>query len=127
MAAPIFLNVLLRETPSYTQKEIQEEATGKEQTCQFVSILDYLTFGGKVKIRVFLASKPLLLALFERESLVDQILKERMDLARAVRRKKEAVLSLKDASERFEKLFASESPFRYLLDFNVSTTTPPKE
>ena len=90
----------------------------------YTSLLDYITLQPATKIRVFLASKPLLTAIFDDPQTVQQVLLERQRLYQGVA---SGALQVKDASTQFEAAFlgrADSNLNKMVLDFTVSKTNP---
>lgn len=93
---------------------------GKEKECTDTCFTDFLGNKG-TKIRVFLADPALLLALYDEESLVLQILEKRDELHKQAK-KMETVDPL--LSQEFKAQFQGRSPYDEILDFTVSKTSP---
>ncbi len=91
----------------------------------YYSLLDFVTIGkNKLKLRVYLASKQLLIPLFGDPSIVNTILSERYRLYREVVNQ---VTDTNTASQQFQEQFSSlRTPLVPLemLDFGVSKTNP---
>lgn len=91
----------------------------------YYSLLDFITLDkNKLKLRVFLASKHLLVALYGSPQIVEDVLKTRYDLYRSV---KDNVMDATSASTEFQQAFGnSQLPYVSpdLLDFGVSKTNP---
>lgn len=88
----------------------------------YFSLLDYITLQKNTKVRVFLASKPLLLAIFENPETVDLVLATRQQLYQSVLKGR----TTKEASELFKKQFGSiaDRALPDILDFSVTKTNP---
>ena len=97
-----------------------EEHLHKEGT---ISLLDFITVNpNKSKIRVFLAPRALLTAIFGDSHIVDEIIQNRIELYHQARNQKEA----DSLSEQFKQKFASLAlnvP-ETMLDFTVTATDP---
>lgn len=82
----------------------------------------------KQPIRLYLASKELLLAIFEdEEEFVEMILKERDELSKSLRRKGEKKISNEDATMTFKNLVEGKIPSgldRSFFNLEVSSTKP---
>lgn len=92
----------------------------------FVSILDYITVKNDSKVRVFLASPTLLMAIYGDYNIVEQIVAKRNELLREVRRNSDYK---EQASKDFKASFdhaGTSSDFDSILEFSVTTTTPNK-
>lgn len=87
------------------------------------SVLDSITLQPSKKVRVFLASRYLLTAIFNDKSTVDEVLRERQRLYQAV---VAGAIQAKDASKQFESSFAqrADTNVNGILDFTVSKTNP---
>lgn len=106
-----------REEPTDNQAEehLHEEGT--------VSLLDFITVSAsKTKIRVFLAPRAILLAIFGDPHTVDEILQNRHEMYLQARNEKDNA----SLSDQFKQKFASRSiniP-ESMLDFSVTATDP---
>jgi hypothetical protein len=101
-----------------------EEAHGD---AGYESILDLLTTEKTLKIRMFLASPKLLMAIYEDKDLVDDIVRERRQLYAQVKNHPEKV---DEASATFESQFSQAgkaAQYGGLLDFKVSRTNPSRK
>ncbi len=91
----------------------------------YYSLLDFITLQkNKLNLRVFLASKHLLVALYGSPQIVDDIIKTRYTLFRNV---DDNVLDANTASAEFQQTFGnSQLPYVPvdILDFGVSKTNP---
>lgn len=118
-----FFCVMLRITPSFKeeQKKLKEEK--KPPSCTFVSLLNYLTAVRSDKIRVYLAPKPILMAIFENEEVVERLRKRRAEIFKEA--KKQNAQQIVETGLKFQETFAGEAiKFLPLLDFTVSKTDP---
>jgi hypothetical protein len=84
----------------------------------FQSLNDYFTSREADKIRVWLAPRPLLKALFPDSW--QEVIKTREALMREL--KKENGPSAEDLSARFEQQFSEKTPYTELVDFKVTKT-----
>lgn len=102
------------------QKGEKELANGN-----YPSLLDFITVQKKkLVIRVFLASPPLLMALFGNSDIVKQILDTRIQLYKDVNKNRKTALQ---ASEEFKNIFINKRlPYipDAMLNFEVSRTNP---
>lgn len=92
--------------------------------CGFVSLLDFLTAAKTSKIRIYLASTNLLIAIYGDPSIANQILEKRKELYLAVRNKE---MKKEEATKQFEEAFKNEgnaNAYATLLNFNVTETNP---
>jgi hypothetical protein len=89
----------------------------------YYSFLDFITMQEASKVRVFLTSPQLLLAIFDDPSIVRSIMETRKMLYQKVTKEG---LSAEAASEQFKSQFApgGNSSFSQILDFSVSKTNP---
>lgn len=109
---------LLRPNP--INRNSLELIWGKEAECQEVSLLDYLGSSYKLKIRLYLAPRALLLAIYGSSRIMEDILIKRKELHRLIKNN----LDSKAATEEFKSLFSGRSDFEPLLDFTVTKTDP---
>lgn len=94
---------------------------------EYPPLTDFIQVDKKAtRIRVYLASKPVLLAIFHDKNLVDTIIKERKNLYNLVKGK-DAKMDAKEASGRFQAMFERKTHFNVtVLDFTVTKTDPKK-
>lgn len=87
------------------------------------SLLNYVTLTNKPKIRVYLASRPILLALFEQPSIVEEIIQTRQNLYRSLMN---GNLAPEEATNQFKGLFQGylHGAGDRFVDFKVSKTNP---
>ncbi len=113
--------------------EEEEEAIDSENTPDlyspegYYSLLNYVTLADATHVRVFLANRLLLLAIFEDPVVVESILSTRHELYRKLLSHVQP-LTNQEASEIFEKAFIdrSDPTLRELLDFSITKTNPKK-
>lgn len=106
------------------EEEAQAESDEGHAAAGLASLQDYLTSKDSPKIRVFLAPKALLLAIYGDGIIVDRLLESRHQLFNAVNRDPSQKQAL---SEQFQEDFSSQgqaSAFNAILDFSVSRTQP---
>lgn len=104
-------------------KEMSEEASS---LAGYDSLIDYLTVKNTTKVRVFLASKTLLMAIYGSEDIVESILLARQKLYRQVKNNPK---EKEQASEQFRVNFSQQgnaSIYSEILDFSVTGTDPKK-
>ncbi len=91
----------------------------------YYSLLDFITLRDSTKVRVYLAPKMLLMAIFDDPGLVDSIIAARNDLYKKVSSNE---ISDSDASKSFEDMFKGriDPNLSEILDFSVSSTNPAK-
>lgn len=114
-----------------TQAEDEDEAPDanlKEEHISpagYYSLLDYITLDKKhLKVRVFLASRPLLLAIFDDPQAVDQVIEYRRQLYQELMRGGRPAA---EATALFKNQFAARADKNIddtILDFGVSKTNP---
>lgn len=99
--------------------------TANESITGYDRIINYLTTEGDGKIRIFLAPKALLLAIYGDNGIVDDIMKKRKELYKQVLRsnKEDREKVKKQASLEFEEQFKNSS-FDKILSFAVTKTLP---
>jgi len=103
----------------------EEQGTLKLQK-SYPKLGDYLTMQNKTQIRIYLASKPLLLAIFGEPSVVDEIIEKRKELFGEVTKKIDA-MSVADAKVIFQNQFEGRrinGLIAEILDFTVSKSDP---
>lgn len=121
------------------QIELEEEAPDQEAEAEaeaeseeahspagFTSLLDYITLKNVLKIRVFLAPRPILMAIYGDAQVVDDLMKTRRLLFNEVMRGK----PLEEATQEFMAAFASRgnaSLYSAILEFAVTKTAPKSE
>jgi len=101
-------------------QEAEEYSAGKG----YSSILNYVTLGPSGQIRVYLASKELLLAIFGQPDVVDNIINTRYQLYLQVKRDDNFKAS--EATQQFANQFKGsiQNADESLFDFKVSKTNP---
>lgn len=99
-------------------EEVDEEPL-KSQEKHHISLLNFVTERNAGQIRVFLASKELLKAIFEDDQLVHDILETRCLLYRRALQDDQNIPALQAEFERFR-----QGPYASLLDFTISKTNP---
>ncbi len=91
----------------------------------YYPLLDFITVGkGKLELRVFLASRQLLMAVYGNPALVDEIVRVRYQLYKNF---KDKVIDKNQAGEEFKNAFGNSAlPFipENFLNFDVSKTNP---
>lgn len=93
----------------------------------FQSLKDYFTSKKLDKIRVWLAPRALLLALFNDPQTVAEIVRKREELYKEVKNSRSLSGEAQTAyTKQFEGAFSSRTPYGDLLDFTVTTTDPRK-
>lgn len=88
------------------------------------SLLDYITLKKSVKIRVFLAERPVLVAIFGNDTIANSIIEKRQELFKQVRR---GDINEQEASKTFEATFqgsGAASNYGAILDFAVTKVNP---
>lgn len=104
------------------EAEAKNESEEAHANAGYASLLDYITVKPtSMKIRVYLASKVALQAIFEDQNVVDQIIETRREIYREVRKGENTTI----ATNQFKSAFAhSGQPYADLLDFTVTKTNP---
>lgn len=105
------------------EEDEEEEGNGGEEVYSAegrYSLLDFITLEGPEKIRVYLAPRELLLAVFESPDVVNDIVKTRERLYDQVIKE---TLSPKEATEQFKAQFLPLSN-EAIVDFTVTKTNP---
>lgn len=111
-------------SPSDTDDDDRDDNDAMEYSKDgYDSLLNYISLQNTTKIRVFLASRPLLAAIFGDVSTADAIIVARQGLYRAV---VNGSLDPKDASDQFADLLKgyTQNFDEGFLDFTVSKTNP---
>lgn len=106
------------------EEEAHAESDEEHAAAGLASLQDYLTNKDSQKIRVFLAPKALLLAIYGDPILVNRLLERRHELFNAITRDPSQKKAL---SEQFQEEFSSQgqaSVYNAILDFSVSRTQP---
>lgn len=104
-------------------EEPQAEVLESQPKDREFSLMDYLTLKANSKVRVYLASRVLLLAIYEDPIFVEQILEARNALYARIKNNPE---EKKELSEKFAEQFKRGQALHYesLLDFSVTGTNP---
>lgn len=87
----------------------------------YQSLNDFFTTKDFAKIRLWLAPRSLLLALFGDPKTVEEIVKTRESYHKEM---KKGSADSKDLSKKLEEMFASRTSYNDLLDYTVTTTKP---
>ena len=90
------------------------------------SLINFLTVNKKLKIRVFLASPQLLMAIYEDQKIVDEIVKERYSIYEQL----QGGLNKSEGTQIFTNRFSQmgkAAQYPQLLDFGVSKTKPSRK
>lgn len=96
-------------------------AVEKDSPKGYQSLNDFFASKKNEKIRVWLAPKALLLALYGDPKTVEEIVKTREAYYKEMRNGSATAADLK---KKFEELFSSRTNFNDLLDYTVTTTQP---
>lgn len=118
-------NVKMPDDPESDEDEDAKAEASEYSKDDYDSLLNYITLRNTTKIRVYLASKPLLTAIVGQPSVADSIVEARQGLYRAVMN---GSLSTADAKSQLADLFKgyiNNFDDKY-LDFTVSKTNPAK-
>lgn len=110
-------------TPSASQQEQPQDKKNSPVTKGYPSLYDFITIRNTKGIRLFLASRPLLMAIYGDPAIVNSVIAFRNELHNRVR----AGLNTQEATKTFQ---AEIQGYRYegldpsLLDFSVTKTNP---
>lgn len=112
-----------------TDNVIAEEGQEDHAAGGYVSLLDYLTVRSYIKTRVFLASKPLLMAIFDNEATVETVINLRQELYGRVKSAtpQTSQQAFSQASLEFQntvQMLGSAPSFAAILDYSVSNVNP---
>lgn len=113
-------------TPDEETEDLEnEEAQEFQAEPGRISLLNYITMRGKNKIRIYLASKPILFSIFGDDDVVKEIIKSREDLYNQIKKEKDQKI-INGYSEKFQNEFIGRSPpeFQNYLDFTLSKVDP---
>ncbi len=120
------LTVQEKESKGEDDGEDVEEDTAEDQSSPkgYYSLKDFITLTDATKVRVFLAPKTLLQAIFDDPKVVDEIMAARLELYKKFSGRHS--ISKQDASKLFEDAFRNKSDpsFSDILDFTVTKTNP---
>lgn len=125
-------NLNVEETNLDTDDEIDASVESEEAhaSAGYVSLMDYITVRPTTTLRVFLASRPLLLSIYGDEYIVNNVIEKRQELYRKLKSQDEGVDALKkELSKEFQNEFGvvgKASEFKVILDFSVTKTDPKK-
>lgn len=95
----------------------------------YLSLTDFLSGGKETKIRVYLAPREILLALFEEPDLVEEIVQMRLQIWKQLNGMKEGKNGKEAVSEQFRQFIESRSPMGVnprMVSYGVSKTDPRK-
>lgn len=110
----------------FTNQTALELNKEEELPCYQISLFDYLKQSKVQKIRLYLASRALLLALLDDPNQVEDIILKRYELYKAVK-KNSGALSASDATTEFQQ-FAEKFPglqnFQAIISYTVTKTNP---
>jgi len=117
--------VIPKEKKAKKDQSVSEQTTPFRPKEGYLSLLDFITIQkNKLKIRVYLASSQLLMALYGNPEVVQQILETRYDLYRQY---VNDVIAKEAAEKEFQALFLNQRldivPSD-MLDFGISKTNP---
>lgn len=113
---------------SQSQEEVDENESDNAQEAKeytsdkgYDSLLNFITLNNSTKIRVFLASRELLMAIFQQPELVENIITTRYALYRSIK----GGMSPADATNQFKAMFPQMGEAETnMLDFEVNSTNP---
>lgn len=92
----------------------------------YFSLLDFITISNSPKVRIYLAPREVLKAIFNDDSVVDEIIKSRLEIFKSVKGDSGDV---KSAGDSFKAAYESRRDPNFdesVLDFSVSKTNPKK-
>lgn len=106
------------------------ESDEKHAPPGYKSIVDYTSANSTLKLRVFLASRPVLMAIYEDADLVERIIEKRQDLYNQLKRQGNSDDATKKSFEdEFRNSFSMmghAQDYVDILDFTVTKTNPKK-
>lgn len=119
----------------YTEKlDIDDEGQVAVETSEthapsgYVSLLDFITTRPTLKVRVFLASEPLLMAIYGDPQLVESIIEKRQEYYKTLKAHKEDDKKVKaDLTNQFKQEFEQKGnagEYSKILDYTVTRTNP---
>lgn len=113
-----------QELDKQTDPVIIEESQEDHAAGGYVSLLDYITVRSYIKIRVYLASEKLLMAIYGNEDVVSDIMGKRSELYGEVRSgDKEKQIATLEFQGQFQTMGTAPA-FSAILDFSVSNVNP---
>lgn len=104
----------------------EEMAKAKDKLCFETDLIQYLSNSNVQQIRLYLAPRPILLALLDDPNLVDELLQKRRELHKEVSRKnnpidpKNAAIELQNFAAKFPTL----GSFDAIINYTVNKTDP---
>lgn len=131
---PELQNILIEMLKGYNQAaEIltcgSKSKRAKKIIHTYPSLQDFLNVQKAQPLRLWLAPKEILLAIFDDESFVESMMKSRMEIYRKLKKfqNQELKLQRQVASQDFKALFLGKIPpnTEQLLNFQATTTAPP--
>lgn len=118
---------LFPEQPGEEEEESTEPGSEEEIKSPegYYSLLDFITLQDAAKVRVYLASRPLLLAIFDDPAIVQTLVETRCHLYNMVVK---GAMTADQATENLKTQFLSQSKGfdKTILDFSVTKTNPRK-
>lgn len=111
------------------QSSLEEDTSADEKEAEvdeyvsdkgYYSLLDYISMKNKPKLRIFLAPRELLLAIYGDPATVDAVIQERKTLYKLVN---DGTKTAQEATTMFKSAFENRSTYT-ILDFTVSKTNP---
>lgn len=105
------------------EDETDDDSSNEFDKAGYDSLLNFITLRNAINVRVFLASKPLLTAIFGQPEIADTIIEARQTFYRAV---VNGSLTADEATDQFERMLKGylNSNDENFLDFRVSRTNP---
>lgn len=125
-------SLMLTESPSYRKplkEKIEKEQEEKEKDESIVNrngivtLNDYFHFIYKDKIRLWLAPKPVLIALFRNNELVDALIQDRkQNYPKCI----SGIYEKDDLEKHLHETYGGKSAYETFIDYTVTKTRPPK-
>lgn len=125
-------SLMLAETPSYRaplKEKIEKELPEAEKDESVINrsgintINDLFHFTYLPKIRIWLASRPILIALFRNEELVEALIRDRMqNYPKLI----SGIYQSEDIEKYLQETYGGKSSYDHLIDYKVTKTRPPK-
>ena len=108
-----------------TQEQMQK---GGDNLCFETNLIAYLSNSNVLQLRIYLAPRPLLLALLDDPNLVNELIQKRKELHKEITRKNNPITSEEATNElkTFAEKFPTFGQFDAIINYKV-TTTPPSD
>lgn len=104
----------------------EEMKKGGDALCFETHLIHYLSNSNVEQIRLYLASRPILLALLNEPSLVDELIQKRLELYKEVKRKNNPMTQEDATSElqNFAAKFPTLGSFDAIINYKVTKSNP---